>query len=209
MKIILRGTVFMSNSVADRNFRLWKHSPEDHHFPGDPTVGLLSETKCDALGSCSDIEAVVEMMSKLGISKINIPEALNYVTGMDLYDFRCTLFKRLCTVKYQLFFQPRNWGVTVRNLLLELHVPVRTATMVFCDNVSAVYLTGNPVQHQRTKHVELDIHFVREKVQIGQVRVIHVLSSLQYADIFTKGLPRHLFDSFRSSLNVSEYQRSS
>ncbi|KAK9053174.1 hypothetical protein SSX86_029806 [Deinandra increscens subsp. villosa] len=51
----------------------------------------------------------------------------------------------------------------LRNLLLELHVPVRTATVVYCDNVLAVYLSGNPVHHQRTKHIEIDIHFVREK----------------------------------------------
>lgn len=90
----------------------------------------------------------------------------------------------------------------LRNLLLELHLPIKQATLVYCDNVSAVYLSTNPVQHQRTKHVELDIHFVREKVQVGTVRVLHVPSEFQYADIFTKGLPRHLFTRFRSSLSV-------
>lgn len=55
----------------------------------------------------------------------------------------------------------------LRNLLLELHCPIRTATLVYCDNVSAIYLSGNPVQHQRTKHIEMDIHFVREKVARG------------------------------------------
>ncbi|KAJ9548745.1 hypothetical protein OSB04_021288 [Centaurea solstitialis] len=89
----------------------------------------------------------------------------------------------------------------VRNLLLELQLPLRQASVVYCDNVSAVYLSDNPVQHQRTKHIEIDIHFVREKVRIGHIRVLHVPSSLQYADIFTKGLPRQLFESFRSSLS--------
>jgi hypothetical protein len=54
-------------------------------------------------------------------------------------------------------------------------------------------MTANPVHHRRTKHIELDIHFVREKVALGAVRVLHVPSSLQYADIFTKGLPVMLF----------------
>ncbi|XP_074298468.1 uncharacterized protein LOC141629349 [Silene latifolia] len=90
----------------------------------------------------------------------------------------------------------------LRNLLLELHVPILRSTLVFCDNISAVYLSGNPVQHQRTKHVELDIHFVRDKVRIGEVRVLHVPSEYQYADIFTKGLPRYLFERFRSSMSV-------
>ncbi|XP_021980138.1 uncharacterized mitochondrial protein AtMg00810-like [Helianthus annuus] len=90
----------------------------------------------------------------------------------------------------------------LRNLLLELHRPLSKATIVYCDNVSAIYLSGNPVQHQRTKHIELDIHFVREQVQRGQVRVLHVPSRCQVADIFTKGLPRVLFEDFRSSLSI-------
>ena len=90
----------------------------------------------------------------------------------------------------------------IRNLLLELHCPIRQATLVYCDNVSAIYLSGNPVQHQRTKHIEMDIHFVREKVRRGEVRVLHVPSRYQIADIFTKGLPRVLFDDFRDSLTV-------
>ena len=76
------------------------------------------------------------------------------------------------------------------------------ATLVYCDNVSAVYLSSNPVQHQRTKHVEIDLHFVRERVALGDVRVLHVLTSSQFADIFTKGLPTSVFQEFRSSLNV-------
>ena len=90
----------------------------------------------------------------------------------------------------------------LRNLLLELHCPIKKATLVYCDNVSAIYLSGNPVQHQRTKHVEMDIHFVREKVARGEVRVLHVPSRHQIADIFTKGLPLILFEDFRDSLSV-------
>nr|GFB90490.1 NBS-containing resistance-like protein [Tanacetum cinerariifolium] len=88
----------------------------------------------------------------------------------------------------------------LRNLLRELHSPLSTTTLVYCDNVSAVYLSANPVQHQRTKHIEIDIHFVRDMV--GHIRVLHVPSRYQYADIFTKGLPTALFEDFRSSLSV-------
>ncbi|GKB81164.1 ribonuclease H-like domain-containing protein [Tanacetum coccineum] len=90
----------------------------------------------------------------------------------------------------------------LRNLLRELHTSLSSATLVYCDNVSAVYLSSNPVQHQRTKHIEIDIHFVRDLVATGQVRVLHVPSRNQFADVFTKGLPTALFEEFRSSLSV-------
>ncbi|GJR00949.1 putative nuclease HARBI1, partial [Tanacetum coccineum] len=82
----------------------------------------------------------------------------------------------------------------IRNLLRELHTLLSSTTIVYCDNVSAVYLSSNPIQHRRTKHIEIDIHFVRDLVATRQVRVLHVPSRFQYADIFTKGLPSALFD---------------
>jgi hypothetical protein len=90
----------------------------------------------------------------------------------------------------------------LQQLLQELHHPLKTASLVYCDNVSAVYLSSNPVQHQRTKHVEIDLHFVRERVAIGAVRVLHVPTTSQFADVFTKGLPSSVFTDFRSNLNV-------
>ena len=76
----------------------------------------------------------------------------------------------------------------IRQLLGELRRLLTRATLVYCDNISAVYLSTNPVHHQRTKHVEIDIQFVRERVALGAMRVLHVPTSLQYADIFIKGL---------------------
>nr|GFC41747.1 ribonuclease H-like domain-containing protein [Tanacetum cinerariifolium] len=76
----------------------------------------------------------------------------------------------------------------IRNLLCELHTHLSSATIVYYDN--------------RTKHIEIDIHFVRDLVATGQVRVLHVPSRFQYADIFTKGLPLALFDEFCDSFSV-------
>jgi hypothetical protein len=92
---------------------------------------------------------------------------------------------------------------TVTNGVAELHSPLAKSTLVYCDNVSAVYLSTNPVQHQRTKHVEIDLHFVRCRVAIGDVRVLHVPTTSQFADIFTKRLTSSTFSEFRSSLNIA------
>jgi hypothetical protein len=62
----------------------------------------------------------------------------------------------------------------LRQLLQELHTPLMKHTLIYCDNVSAVYLSTNPIQHQRMKHIEIDLHFVWECFAIGDVRVLHV-----------------------------------
>ena len=91
----------------------------------------------------------------------------------------------------------------IRQLLQELLLDVSTTTIVYCDNVSAVYLSANPVHHRRTKHIELYIHFMREQVALGRIRVLHVPTAQQFADVMTKGLPTSTFEEFRSSLCVT------
>nr|GEW18602.1 ribonuclease H-like domain-containing protein [Tanacetum cinerariifolium] len=115
---------------------------------------------------------------------------------------RDTLSRSSAEVEYRVVANAVAETSWIRNLLRELHTPLFTATLVYCDNVSVVYMSANLVQHQRTKHIEIDIHFVRDKVAAGHVRVLHVPSRFQYADIFTKGLPYPLFTDFRSSLSI-------
>jgi hypothetical protein len=57
--------------------------------------------------------------------------------------------------------------------------------------------------HKRTKHVEIDLHFVLDYVVVGAVQVLHVPTTSQFVDIFTKGLSSSTFAEFRSSLNIS------
>jgi len=87
-----------------------------------------------------------------------------------------TLSRSSAEVEYRGVANVVSESCWIINLVLELHCSVTTDTLVYCDNVSVVCLSSNPVQHQRTKHIETDIHFVREKVACGQVRVLHVSS---------------------------------
>jgi cytolysin (calcineurin-like family phosphatase) len=82
-------------------------------------------------------------------------------------------------------------------------LPLTKATIVFCDNVSACYMSSNPVHHKCTKHIELDVHFVREKDAVGQCQVLQVPTTQQLADVMTKGLPTASFREFRDSLCVA------
>ena len=127
------------------------------------------------------------------------PAALLLATGVFIGDNlvswsakrQPTVSKSSVEAEYCGFSNAVSESCWIRNLLLELYCPITMATIAYCDNVSAVYLTSNPVHHQHTKQIEIDIHFVREKVKRGDVRALH-----QIADIFTKGLPQVLFDDF-------------
>ncbi|CAL9022501.1 unnamed protein product [Prunus brigantina] len=83
-----------------------------------------------------------------------------------------------------------NW---LCSLLHELGVRLRFPVQLFCDNLSTTYMAANPVFHARTRHIELDYHFVREKVALGSHQVCFIPSVDQLADLFTKALhkPRH------------------
>lgn len=87
----------------------------------------------------------------------------------------------------------------LRQLLQELHNPLSRSTFMYRDNISAIYLSTNSVQHQRTKHVKLDLHFICEQVDVGDERV-HVWITSRFADIFIKSLPTSVFEDFRFTL---------
>ena len=70
-------------------------------------------------------------------------------------------------------------------------------------NLSAVYLTANPALHSRSKHFQLDYHYVRERVALGPLVFKHIPAALQIADIFTKSLPQQPFFDLRFKLGVS------
>lgn len=89
----------------------------------------------------------------------------------------------------------------LQSLLHELKVPI-PPPVIYCDNQSAVAISHNPVLHSRTKHMELDIFFVREKVLNKSLVVSYIPAQLQVADILTKSLSKHLFYNFRSKLRV-------
>lgn len=76
----------------------------------------------------------------------------------------------------------------LKSLLADLNVSINYAVPVFCDNQAAIDIALNPVQHARTKHIELDCHFVREKVQAQVILPQKIASKFQLADVFTKAL---------------------
>ena len=87
-------------------------------------------------------------------------------------------------------------------LLLDLQVPFISPSLVYCDNQAALHIAANPVFHERIKHIELDCHVVREKLQVGLIRLLPVASLAQIADLCTKALRSHVFSSLVSKLGL-------
>ncbi|GJY56042.1 uncharacterized mitochondrial protein-like protein [Tanacetum coccineum] len=81
--------------------------------------------------------------------------------------------------------------IWVRWLLSELYVHNPLATPIFCDNQAAWHIANNPVFHERTKHVEMDCYFVRERVESKEIILMKISSKMQIVDLLTKGLPAH------------------
>jgi histone deacetylase 1/2 len=94
--------------------------------------------------------------------------------------------------------------IWVEALLKELGIRLRQRPCIWCDNLGATYLSANPVFHARTKHIEIDFHFVRERVANKMLDVRFISSKDQLADGFTKALPVKLLDAFRTNLNLTQ-----
>jgi hypothetical protein len=85
---------------------------------------------------------------------------------------------------------------------MDLHIQCSKLPVLFCDDQSALHIAVNPVFHEHTKHLEIDCHLVREKLQVGIMKCLHVSSQDQLADFFTKSLLPQPFNILLSKLGL-------
>ena len=90
----------------------------------------------------------------------------------------------------------------IESLLDELGVEHPQTACLWCDNLGATYLSANPVFHARTKHIEIDYHFVRERVASKNLEIKFISSKDQIADGFTKAIPIRELNEFKRNLNL-------
>ncbi|KAL6320707.1 hypothetical protein AAG906_008707 [Vitis piasezkii] len=94
--------------------------------------------------------------------------------------------------------------VWLHSLIKELGLTLREAPQMFCDNIGANHFSLNPVQHTRMKHIDIDLLFVRDLVKKGTIRVQHIHTIDQLADLLTKSLSRQRFQLLRSKIGVAD-----
>ena len=92
----------------------------------------------------------------------------------------------------------------IRRILQELRASEVLLMKLYCDNKAAISIAHNPVLHDRTKHVEVDKHFIKEKIEDGLICMVYVLTADQVADLLTKGLRTKQFDFLVSKLALKD-----
>ena len=95
-------------------------------------------------------------------------------------------------------------AIWFKNLLSKLEIIQGEKGLIRVDNRSAIELAKNPVNHERSRHIDVRFHFIREKVKKGSIELEHVGSKEQIADIFTKLLPITSFQELRKLLGMKE-----
>ncbi|KAL1345376.1 hypothetical protein AAHE18_08G113100 [Arachis hypogaea] len=90
----------------------------------------------------------------------------------------------------------------LQKLLHEMHIPAGLPPTLFCDNQSTMLMSQNPILHSRSKHFEIDLHFVRHRVEDKQAYVVHIPSQDQIADVLTKPVSHDAFLKIRCKLRL-------
>ncbi|XP_073268730.1 uncharacterized protein [Populus alba] len=151
------------------------------HFQGGP-LHLQAYSDADWAGDPNDRRSVSGSIVFLGSSPISWASKKQHTVSRSSTEAE---YRALAIAAAELAW--------IRQLLCDVHIPLHIPPIIHCDNISAISLASNPVFHSRMKHLQIDYHFVRERVIKGDLLVQHVSSADQFADILTKGLSTLLF----------------
>ena len=113
-----------------------------------------------------------------------------------------TIFRSSIEVEYRSLVELVAEVTWIQSLLFELQCKTPRIPVLWCDNLSTVLLSTNPILHARTKHIELDIYFVREKVLKKDMDIRHVPVNEQVVDVLTKAISSGQFNQMRNKLKV-------
>jgi len=161
------------------------------HITRDSPLSLHGFTDSDWAGSIDNRKSTGGYLMYLGSTPISWKSGKQH-----------TVARSSTEAEYKALADGTAEILLIRSLLTELRVPSSTVTTLWCDNLGATFLSANPVFHAHTKHVEVDYHFVRDRVTKQEIQVRFISSKDQLADVLTKPLPPVSFAYFLSKLRV-------
>ncbi|GMP81639.1 hypothetical protein CsSME_00036279 [Camellia sinensis var. sinensis] len=210
--------IYLSHTRPDIAFAVsmvsqFMHSPGAEHFEavykilrylkGTPGRGLLFKkhghlqvevyTDADWAGSVTDRRSTSGYCSFVGGNLVTWrSKKQNVVTRSSAEaEFRAVAHG-ICEVMW------------IKRILEELKLSHPTPMKVYCDNKAAIAIAHNPVLHDRTKHIEVDKHFIKEKINAGIICMTYLPTGEQLADVLTKGLHKKQFDKLTSKLAMED-----
>eukprot|EP00253_Pinus_taeda_P017526 PITA_17526 len=163
------------------------------HYASNCSLNLIGFTDSDLAGDTIDRKSTSDYVLSLGSSPIcwssKKQAAIALSSAEDEYRGAVN-----ATIK----------EIWLQHFLSELGISVHHPTVIWCDNQSTLKFCRDPVQRQRTKHIEIHMHFIRELIHDGIIDLQYCPSSEQIADIFTKTFTEQKFRFLRDHLGVKD-----
>ncbi|KAK4387768.1 Retrovirus-related Pol polyprotein from transposon RE2 [Sesamum angolense] len=170
----LRGT---------KDFGIWYKSTND--------AKLVGYTDSDWAGSVDDMKST---------------SGYTFSLGSGIFSWaskkQATVAQSSAEAEYIAAAATSNQAIWLRRILEDIGEKQEEPTTIYCDNKSAIAITKNPVQHSRTKHIDIKYHSLREATTRGEIELKYCNTEEQLADIFTKALPRNKFEELRMKIGV-------
>lgn len=113
-----------------------------------------------------------------------------------------TISKSSTEAEYRALSNTTSELLWILQLLKDFQVNSPTPVAIFCDNQSAIHLATNPIFHERTKHIEIDCHFIRNQIKTNVIKLLPIRSNQQLADMFTKPLPHSMLLQLMSKMSL-------
>ena len=200
-------------SYAAHNLSQFSHAPRTPHF--DALIKVLRYIKmCPGQGLHFPSNSPMKLQAYCDSDWASCPVTRRSVTGFCVFLGPCLISwqsKKQIVVsrssteaEYRALADCTCEITWLQGLLKEFSIPIVKPISIMCDNQSTIALASNPVQHARTKHIEIDCHFVRDKIKAGIICPIFISTKAQVADVLTKGLSRSPFQACISKFGMCD-----
>ena len=194
------------------------HLSAVHHLlrylKGHPGQGLFFSSSSDIQLKAYSEASSLKLQAFSDSDWASCPDTRKSVTGFcvflgnSLVSWRAkkqtTVSRSSAEAEYRALAATTSELVWLQQLLCDFHVSPSSPALIFCDNQAAIHIASNPTFHERTKHIEIDCHFVRDKITTGSIKLLPIRTHHQLADLFTKPLHRLVFQPLLSKMAIHD-----